>query len=119
MWILKFILAIIVNFFGLMFTSQFVNGFIISSNFLNILFLSFILTILNFFIRPILKLILSPIIWLTFGLGILIVNGIILYLLDIFSKSISIQNISALIYGTLIFSVLNFIYHSATKKHDN
>lgn len=119
MWILKFILAIIINFFGLMLAAQFINGFVISSNFASVLFLSLILTILNFFIRPILKLILTPIIWLTFGLGILIVNGIIIYLLDIFSKSISIQNIGALIYGTLIFSVLNFIYHSVTKKHDD
>lgn len=116
MWLAKFVLAIIINFFGLLVAKQFIFGFIINSNFLDILFLSFILTILNFLIKPILKFILSPIIFLTFGLGIVIVNGLVLYLLDIFSKSISIQNIGALIYSTLIFSVLNFIYHKAIKQ---
>ncbi|MGB9608858.1 MAG: phage holin family protein [Minisyncoccia bacterium] len=119
MWFLKFILAIIINFFGLIFANQYISGFVISNKFEDILFLSLVLTILNFLIRPILKLILSPIIFLTFGLGILVVNGLILYWLDIFSKSLNIQNISALIYGTLIFSILNFIYHRVTKKNDN
>lgn len=118
MWFAKFILAIIINFFGLLVAKQFINGFIIDPDFLNILFLSFVLTILNFLVRPILKLIFSPIIFITLGLGIIIVNALIIYLLDIFFESISIQNIGALIYSTLIFSILNFIYHQAIKKRN-
>ena len=75
-----------------------------------------ILTLLNFFIRPALKLLFGPIILLTLGLGIIAINGIILYLLtisvnhlDVLRGSIIIETIPALIYGTLIITAVNWI----------
>jgi len=112
----KFILAIIMNSFILWASSQLISGFIISQNFLDILFLAFILTILNLILQPILKIIFSPIIILTLGIGILIVNGLILYLLDFLFASITIQSIKALFYATLIFSLFNFIFYKATQS---
>lgn len=111
----KFILSIVINSFILLISSQFISGFIISQNFLDILFLAFILTILNFILQPILRIIFSPIIILTLGVGILIVNALILYLLDFLFASITIQSIGALFYATLIFSLFNFIFYKATQ----
>jgi len=111
----KFILAIIINVFILWASSQLINGFIVSQNFSDILFLAFILTVFNLIFQPILKIIFSPIIILTLGIGILIVNGLILYLLDFLFISITIQSIKDLFYATLIFSVFNFIFYKATQ----
>ena len=60
------------------------------------------------------------IIILTLGIGLLIVNGVILYLLpivvnyiDFLRGSIIIQDIPALVYATLILTAVNFIVHIA------
>ena len=78
------------------------------------------LAVLNFLLKPMLTLVLGPIIILTLGLGVLIVNALILYLLpivtdhiDFLHGSIIIQNIPALFFATLIVSILNFIIHVA------
>lgn len=74
------------------------------------------LTVLNLFLRPILKLVLSPIIFITLGLGLLLVNGLILAILDKLSSHLTIETFGALFYGTLILSVANAIYHWATRS---
>jgi putative membrane protein len=71
-------------------------------------------------LKPVLTLVLGPVIILTLGLGIIIVNAIILWLLPIIANnidflhgSIIIQNIPALLFATLVVSVVNFIIHAA------
>jgi uncharacterized membrane protein YvlD (DUF360 family) len=69
-------------------------------------------------LKPLLALVLGPIILITLGLGIIIVNAIILYLLPILANhldflrgSITIQSIPALFLATIIVSVVNFVIH--------
>ena len=69
---------------------------------------------LNLILKPIVKLLLGPLIVITLGIGLVVVNALMLYILDILSKSLTIENIPALIYGTLIISVINYVAHLAT-----
>lgn len=73
-------------------------------------------TVINLFIRPVIKLILGPIIILTLGFGILIVNAFMLYLLDYFSKNVTIQGIEPLMYATLIISAVNLIVGVSARR---
>ena len=82
--------------------------------------LALVLAILNFVLKPILDLIFAPVIILTLGAGVLIVNGIIVWLLpaiasriDFLHGSISIETTLALIIGTFIISIVNFVIHLA------
>lgn len=112
----RLILAVAVNFVGLLSAVYFVSGFKVAGGFRELTILALILTGLNLLIKPVLKLILSPIIILTLGLGLIIVNMAVLYVLDILSSALTIETIAALFYSSLIIGFVNFIFHLATKK---
>lgn len=112
----KIVLAIIVNGAALTAAAYFLPGFEIKSDPLSIAWIALALTALNYTLKPILKLFLGPIIVLTFGLGLIIVNAFILYLLDIFSPDLTIQDVLTIIYASLIVGAINFFFHFATKN---
>jgi len=120
-WIVKIVVITAGNAFALWLANLYVPGFVVSTNLVTLILLALVLAILNFLLKPILTLILGPIIVLTLGLGVLIVNGLILWLLAYFvvphlaflQGSISIQTIPALIFSTIIVSVVNLVIHLA------
>lgn len=113
----KLIIAVIANAAGLLAAGYLIKGFvIIEADILNLALLALVLTVLNLFLKPFLKLLLGPIIILTFGLGLIFVNMTILYILDILFKNLTIEGIGALIYSSIIIGLINFVFHLATKK---
>ena len=108
---LKFILHILANALGLYLSARYVPGFHFSGDIVQFLLLALILTILNFALKPFLKIVFSPLIILTLGLGLLLVNALILYLLDFFSANLTITGVSALFFSSIVVSVVNFIFH--------
>lgn len=111
-----FIFSIISNVIAFLVTEFFIPNFTISQNFVNLLIAGGIFALLNMLVRPLIKLILGPIIFLTFGLGIILVNALMLYLLDILDDGITIQDTVTLIYSTLIISAVNLVIHLAAKS---
>ena len=111
----KIIVTIAVNAFALWAAANYIPGFTITADFKGFLVLALILSALNYFLKPIITLILGPVIVLTLGLGIFLVNALMLFILDKLSTNITIDNVPALIYGTLLVSLINFILHLATK----
>jgi len=107
----RIIFAFISNLIALFVAANFIAGFQISGTFANILAVAGIFTALNLLLRPLLKLILSPIIILTLGLFTIVINASILYLLDILSQNVTIMEIKPLIYGTLLITAVNLVLH--------
>ncbi len=105
----KIIFHFLINGVALMAASYFVPGFSITQNPENLLILTAIFTAINIILKPILKLIFSPFIFLTLGLFSLVINAIILKLLDIWSVNITISNIQALVYATIIITAVNLL----------
>lgn len=114
--IFRLIFGFAINILSLLAAAYFVSGFQLTSNYKGILLTGLIFTAINIFIRPILKIILSPVIFMTLGLGIIIVNALALYILDYFSQNVNIADIPSLIYSTLIISVINFVFHFISKR---
>ena len=115
---MKIILVILGNALALWLANNFVPGFVLNANLLQLAIIALILSLLNFILKPILTLVLGPIIIITLGLGVIIVNAIIIYLLpilaahlDFLKGSISIETIPALILATLLISAVNFVVH--------
>jgi putative membrane protein len=96
--------------------AYFIQGFEVSPGLNSFLLVTTVLTLINTFFRPILKLILTPAIVLTFGLGIFLVNALMLYLLDKLLINITITGTVPLIYATLIISLVNFIINFVAKS---
>ncbi|MEK7162929.1 MAG: phage holin family protein [Patescibacteria group bacterium] len=117
---MKLISRLIFHFFSnliaFLATIYFIEGIKISPNIFSFFMVAGAFTLINIFIRPILKLILSPIIILTLGLGIFLVNALMLYLVDIFLADITITGLRPLIYATLIISVINILIHFSAKR---
>ena len=120
-WLAKIAFVIAGNALALWLANQYIPGFVLNANWLQLATIGLILALLNFIVKPILTLILGPIIVLTLGLGIIIVNAVIIYLLpvladhlDFLKGSISIQSILALLLATLLVSAINFVIHLAT-----
>ncbi len=119
--IIRFALVIAGNALALWLAWLYVPGFVLNtSNWVQLALVALILALLNGLLKPILRLVFGPIIILTLGIGLLIVNGVILYLLpivvnniDFLRGSIIIQDIPALVYATLILTAVNFIVHIA------
>jgi putative membrane protein len=110
------ILALIANAFALLLAAYLIPTFQIEGNFMQLLALALLLTLLNITVKPILKLLFGPVIVLTLGFGLLIVNAIVLYLLDILSKNLTIGGNQALtlLYASLIIGIINFFVHLAS-----
>lgn len=112
--IAKLILTIVANLAAVVFASYFVPEFMVATNAQGLMPLVFTLSLINLIIRPIIKIFLSPLIFITFGLFTIIINAGILFMVDIFSESLTINGLLPLLYATSIISIVNLlINHSA------
>lgn len=111
----KIVVAFLVNGAALWISAAYVRGFNLATDLPILASVTLVLTILNLVLRPILRLVFSPIIFITLGLGLLVVNGLILVILDKLSNHLTIDTFTALFYSTLILSVANAVYYWATR----
>lgn len=120
----RFLFSLFSNLLAFLITIKFVKGFIVDEGSMTVFGVALpvlvivvaLFTLINLFIRPIAKLILGPIIILTLGFGILLVNALMLYLLDYFSNNVTIQGLEPLAYATLIISVVNMVVGVSARK---
>lgn len=120
-WLARLVLIICGNIFALWLANTYVPGFVLNTtNWLALTLLALILIVLNFLLKPLLTLALGPVIIITLGLGLIIVNALIFWIfflvtnqIDFLKGSIIIQDIPALFLATLIVSAVNFIIHLA------
>ncbi|MDE2018795.1 MAG: phage holin family protein [Patescibacteria group bacterium] len=117
-WILKALLTVLGNAFALWLANLFIPGFVVQATVLQLLLVALVLALLNWVLKPILTLLFGPLIILTLGIGVLIVNAVILLLLpwltnhiDFLRESVNIQNIPALILATVLVSIVNLMVH--------
>jgi len=109
------ILSIFSNTIALFIANELINGFNFAGNFIDLITAAGILTFANYLLKPILKIIFSPLIILTFGIFTVAVNAIILIILDIIIKPLIINGYIPLFLATLIISVINFVINLSAK----
>jgi len=114
----KIIFFIFVNAVAILLAAYLVENFVFQGNFTDLLIVAAILTLINVFIRPLLKLLLAPLITLTFGILAIALNASFLYLIDKFSPSIIINGLRPLFLATVIISFVNILINLLTKLGD-
>ena len=114
------ILSLASNLTAVLGAAYFLDGFEVAPTIKDFVVVAGLLTLINVFLRPILKFILTPVIILTFGLFNLILNAALLFALDFFSPSLTINGLKSLLYSTLIITAINlaiiFLAHRLSKK---
>lgn len=98
-FIARFILTVSGNLAAILLTAYFDRGFIVATNTESLLRLIMLLTAVNLTLRPLLSIIFSPLIKATFGFFNIIISAGILYAIDIYSNSLTINGLWPLIIG--------------------
>ena len=115
--ITKLIIQILTNSIAVFIAAKIVSGFTLAEDsFMTLLFIGFIFGLINFFIKPIFKLISMPIIFFTFGLFTIVINVAMLLLLDYFVAEMNIENLSAAFWGMIVISAVNIFIGAFSKK---
>lgn len=111
-----FIFSFFVNLVALGAAVYLIDGFEITPAPASFLKVTAIFTIINVFIKPILKVIFSPVIVITLGIGIILINMLALYSLDFFLADISIKGLKALLYSTLVIGLINIVINVSARR---
>ena len=77
-----------------------------------------LLGILNAFVRPVLLVLTAPLILLTLGLFILIVNGLMLYWVPSFVRGFHVDSFGSAFWGAILISIISWILSAFFKGTD-
>lgn len=113
---LRFITHILSNIAGLYLIIRFVDGVEYSGNWKILILTALVLSIINFVLRPILKFIFGPIIFLTLGIFLIVINMALLWLSGWLVGVLFFKDIFALFWSTIIIGVLNFFASLVAKS---
>lgn len=106
----KFIAKIILNGAALYIALKYVTGFVVEGGFETIVVAAVVLTLLNTFLRPVLRLLSTPLLFVTFGLFSLVLNVLILWIADQFLAGMAFQSLTALVLTSLIVALANAFF---------
>jgi len=113
---MRLIVLILGNVLALFLASYYIAGVAISGGWLEVFIVGLVFSAVNFFLKPLLKLLLGPIILLTLGVFILVINMGVLWVTDLLLPQMSITSIGALFLATLLVSAVNFATHIVFRK---
>ncbi len=112
---ISFIIRILGNSLALYVANYFVPGFVVSGSWKEYLLAGAFLGLLNFLVKPVLKMISMPFIILTLGLFTLVINGLLLWTVDYIFDFVSIGDVTALLYATVVITIINLFISASAK----
>lgn len=110
-----FIIRILGNSLALYIAFLLVPGFIVKGGAKEYLIAGILLGLLNVIVKPVLKVVTLPIIIITLGLFILILDAVMLWAVDYIFDFVIIQDVWALAWATIIVGIVN-LFISKTSK---
>lgn len=96
----------------------FVPGFAITGGVKEYLLAGVLLGLLNKIVKPPIKLLTMPLIILTLGLFLVVINALMLWLVDYAFDFVVIENVTALVWATIIVAIVNGVIAAFTKIID-
>jgi putative membrane protein len=93
-------------------------SFSISGGYKEYLLAGALLGLLNMTVRPILRLVLTPVVMLSLGLFIIVINALMLWIVDYTFSFVYIGDLTVLVWATVIVSIVNMITASFSKLID-
>ncbi|MFH0907031.1 MAG: phage holin family protein [bacterium] len=115
---MKFIFQILTNALAIFLANYLLPNFIFEGDILTLAIAGLVLGLINFFIKPIARLISAPLIILTLGLFIIAINMGILWMLEYLIQELTINGFWTYLWASLIFSAINIIFRNKKQKKD-
>ena len=113
---LRFIARIITNSIGIWIATYFVSGIVFTGDLIDLVITGFVLAVANSIVKPILKLVSGPLIVLTMGLFMVVINIVLLWIVAWLMPELTITGFWAYFWGVIILTILNAITHATVKK---
>lgn len=103
-----FVIRVFINAIAIFITAQLLPGIHIANDSLGtLLVIGLVIGLINAFVKPLLKLLSCPLVLLTFGLFVLVINGLLLLLADSLLDSLKIDNFGWAFLGGIIMALLS------------
>ena len=112
------LLSIFGNSLGLYFAQKSIENFAFTGGYLNYLAAGLLLAVLNFILKPILKTITGPLILLTLGLFIIVINAFLLWLTDYIFDFMAFETMTSLFLTTILIGFINLVLGITHKIFD-
>lgn len=111
----KFFFAIILNISAILFCQKllnyFLNDFYFKGTIEELILFAVILSLLNLLIKPILRFLFLPLIWITLGFFTLFINIILLKTASYFIPVLIVKNFTTWLAAAIIISIFNSFVH--------
>ena len=104
----NFIIVTLINTFALFMVSGIFNGIEISS-WQALIVSAIILSLINIYLKPIIKIIMLPVNFFTLGLFTLFINAFLLIFVESLVKGFYIKNFSTAFFGAIMLSIIYLI----------
>ena len=104
----NFIIVTLINMFALLIVSNILSGIIITS-WQTLAVSAIVLSLINIYLKPIIKIIMLPVNFLTLGLFTLFINAFLLTIVESLVKGFYIKNFSTAVWGALLLSIIYLI----------
>ena len=106
----KFILKIVLNAGALYAAEYFFSGFILTGGLLTFTIGALFLALLFTLLRPLLKILFIPLVWITFGLFNIVISIFLLWIADAVLAEITITNFQTLFWVSFLFAIVNSFF---------
>ena len=116
--IIKFLLHAIANALAVLAAARFVPGVVYIYEPLSLIKIALILALANTLLKPVLKLILSPLIFITLGFFTIAINIFLIWLAAYFAPEFSISGFWAYFLTMIIVSFSNFVVSTIAHKEN-
>ena len=115
---LRLIILILSNALGIWASARLVAGIHFYGNWKWLILAGAVLGLINFLVKPVVKIISLPLIWLTLGLFTIVINVLMLYLAAKIVGALVIDNWIAAFWAVIVISVINFLASSVTRESE-
>lgn len=115
---LRLVIHILSNAIGIWAAARLVPGIHFYGNWKWLILAGAVLGFINFFIKPIVKIISLPLIWVTLGLFTIVINVVLFNLVAKVVPALVIDTWTAAFWAMIVVSVINFIISSLIKDEE-
>lgn len=115
---MKIIIHILSNALAIYLAAKYVPGIDLEVSFKNLIIASALLGLVNAFVKPLIKLLSFPVIILTLGLFVVIINIAMLMLVAWLLPTFTIASFAAAFWGVVIISITNYLISALIKNKD-
>jgi len=105
-----FVIRVFINAIAIFITAQLLPGIHIASDSLStLLMIGLVIGLINAFVKPLLRVLSCPLVLITFGLFVLVINGVLLLLADYLLDSLRIDNFLWAMLAGIVMAILSTI----------